>query len=85
MGEGVPHGAVEQETLQVTLGVAEESFVTVAVNIAEAPVFTVALGGAIVTVMAGTVMVAVPFFVVSATEVAVRVTVKVLAGGPGAV
>lgn len=85
VGETLPHGAVLQETVQLTMGVTEGSFITVAVNIAEAPVFTVALGGATVTVMAGTVMVAVAFFVVSTTEVAVRVTVKVLAGGPGAV
>lgn len=85
IGETLPQGDVEQETVQVTLGLAEESFMIVAVNIAELPAFTVALVGEAVTVMAGTVMVAVPFFVVSATEVAVRVTLKVLAGGPGAV
>ena len=50
-------------------------------------VFTCALGepGETATVMAGTVMVAVPVCFVSATEVAVRVTVNVLAGGPGGV
>jgi hypothetical protein len=84
-GETEPQGAVVQVTAHVTLGVAEGSFVTVGVIIVELPAFTVALVGAAATVMAGTVMVAVPVFVVSATEVAVRVTVKLLATGPGAV
>lgn len=85
VGETEPHGAVEQETVHVTLGAAEGSFVTVGVIVVELPAFTVALVGATATVMAGTVMVAVPVLVVSAMEVAVRVTVKLLATGPGAV
>ena len=84
-GETEPQGAVEQETVQVTLGVAEGSFVTVGVIVVELPAFTVALVGATATAIAGTVMFAVPVFVVSATELAARVTVKLLATGPGAV
>jgi len=84
VGFTLPHAATEQVTLQVTpllLG----SFVTVAVNWAVAVARTVALPGETETVMAGTVIVAEPDLVVSATEVAVRVTVRLLAGGPGAV
>jgi len=46
---------------------------------------TLALPGETATVMAGTVIVAEPDLVVSAAEVAVMVTVRLLAGGPGAV
>lgn len=46
---------------------------------------TFALGGATETVIAGTVIVAEAFFVLSTAEVAVIVTVRSLAGGPGAV
>jgi len=46
---------------------------------------TLAVGGATETLIAGTVIVAEPDLVVSAAEVAVMVTVRLLAGGPGAV
>ena len=57
------------------------SLLTVAVKLAVLPAGTLALGGATATVMAGTVMVAEFVLVVSATDVAVIVTVKVLGGG----
>lgn len=61
------------------------SLPTVAVNIAVPLTGTFALGGATPTVIAGTVIVAEAFLVLSAAEVAVIVTVRSLAGGPGAV
>lgn len=87
-GETEPQAAPVQPVpvrVQLTLGAAEGSFVTVGVIVVELPAFTVAVVGATATLMAGTVIVAVPVFVVSAMEVAVRVTVKLLATGPGAV
>ena len=58
---------------------------TVAVNGAEVVSRTLALEGWVVTVMAGTVIVAEPIASESATEVAVIVTCKSLGGGAGAV
>lgn len=57
------------------------SLATVAVKLAVPFTETFALGGATATVMAGTVMVAEFILVVSAADVAVIVTVRVLAGG----
>lgn len=85
MGESEPQGAGEQDTAQVTplvLG----SLATVAVNCAVDPASTVAPAGATETVIAGTVIVAEVAAKGLATEVAVSVSVKSLAGGvPGAV
>jgi len=61
------------------------SFRTVGINCCDRPTGTEALPGATETVMAGTVIVAELDLVESATEVALTVTVRVLAGGPGAV
>jgi hypothetical protein len=87
-GETEPQAAPVQPVpvnVHVTLIVAEGSFVTVGVICVERPAFTVVLAAATATAIAGTVIVAVPFFVASATDVAVKVTVKLLATGPGAV
>jgi len=84
VGFTLPHAAAEQEMLQVT-PLLPASLVTVAVNWAVAVARTVALPGETETVMAGTVIVAELDLVESATEVALTVTVRVLAGGPGAV
>jgi hypothetical protein len=88
VGETDPQAAPVQPVpvnVHVTLTVVEGSFVTVGVIVVELPAFTVVLAAATATVIAGTVIVAVPFLVLSATDVAVRVTVKSLATGPGAV
>ncbi len=87
VGETLPHGAGLQETVQLTMGVAEGSFITVAMNIAELPAITVALGGATVTEMGGGVMVMVAEtdFVLLAVEVAVTVTVLGVGTAAGAV
>lgn len=61
------------------------SLPTVAVKFAVPLTGTLALGGATATVIAGTVIAAEAFLVLSAAEVAVIVTVRLLAGGPGAV
>jgi hypothetical protein len=61
------------------------SFPTVAVKVVVPFTATLALDGATATVMAGTVIVPEAFLVLSAAEVAVIVTVRLLAGGPGAV
>ncbi len=61
------------------------SFVTVAVNCWVALTVTVGFVGEMLTLMAGTVIVVEADLLGSATEVAVMVTVKLLAGGPGAV
>lgn len=82
VGEIVPQGAVGQDTDQAT-PLAAESFVTVAVNCAVEPGCIVALSGKTETVTMGTVIVVELFWVASAAEVAVRVTVKSLAGGVG--
>src|SRR5260370_36612779 len=77
-GETEPQAAPVQpvpDNVQVTLGVVEGSFVTVGVMVVELPAFTVAVVGATATVIARTVMVAVPVLVLSAMEVA--------AGGAG--
>jgi len=83
-GETLPHvgehGIPFCLSVQLTLGVAEGSFMTVAVNVVELPAFTVAVVGATETVIAGTVTVEEPDFDVSATEAAVTVTVRLLAG-----
>ncbi len=54
---------------------------TVAVNTCEVASSTVGVNGEIVTEIVGTVMVAEADFVASVTEVAVRVTVRLLDGG----
>jgi hypothetical protein len=61
------------------------SLLTVAVNNCVPFTGTLALGGATTTVMAGTVIVAEFDLVLSATEVAVIVILRLLAGGAGAV
>ncbi len=61
------------------------SLPTVAVNGCVPFTGTLAVGGATETVMAGTVIVAEPDFVLSAADFAVMVTVRLLDGGPGAV
>ena len=61
------------------------SLLTVAVYCCVPLTGTFALGGATVTVIAGTVIVAEFDFVASAVEVAMIVMVSVLAGGAGAV
>jgi hypothetical protein len=81
VGETAPQGAREHDTIQVTPLFAG-SFVTVAVNCAVAPACTAAVLGVTETVIpAGTVTVADADAEVSATEVAVMVTVNLLAGG----
>jgi hypothetical protein len=77
----VPHGAGEHDTVHVTPLFAG-SLVTVAVNFAVALACTVAvLGETETAIAAGTVMVAEADAEVLAAEVAVMVTVKLLAGG----
>ncbi len=89
VGETLPHAGEHAAPLcvsvQLTLGVTEGSFITVAVNVGAAVTTTVAVIGETETVMAGTVIVVEADFVESAAAVAVMVSVKVLAGGPGAV
>jgi hypothetical protein len=81
VGKTVPQGAGEHDTVHVTPLFAG-SLVTVAVNFAVAPACTVAvLGVTETTIPAGTLMVAEFDADVLATEVAVMVTVKLLAGG----
>src|SRR5260370_14999588 len=88
VGDTLPHGipgspdtAGVHETFQVTPAFAA-SLLTVAVNCAVAPGCTVAVAGATDTVMpAGTVIITEAVFVPSATEVAVSVTLRSLAGG----
>jgi hypothetical protein len=84
----VPQAAPVQpvpDKVQVTLGVAEGSFVTVAVKFCVVLTTTLAEFGETETVMAGTVMLVEADLVASAIALAVMVTVKLLAGGPGAV
>lgn len=78
------HGAPACARVQVTPRL-PASLLTVAVKFCVPLTGTLALLGETATVMAGTVIVAEPDLVVSAAEVAVMVTVRVLAGGPGAV
>ena len=59
----------------------DRSLFTLALMARETPACTAAVAGVAETVSAGTVMVAALDFEVSATEVAVRVTVVSLAGG----
>ena len=80
VGETVPHGAGEHDTVQVTPLLAG-SLVTVAVNGAVVPAITVADWGATETAVARTVMVAMFVFDESATEAAVIVTVKAAESG----
>lgn len=86
--ESVPQAAPVQpvpDNVQLTLGVAEGSFVTVAVKFWVVFTTTVAEFGETETVMAGTAIVVDADLVGSAVDLAVIVTVKLLAGGPGAV
>ena len=84
-GETVPHGADEQETVQVTPLLAE-SPTTEAASETLAPAMTVAVGGATETATEGMVMVAEADFALSVTEVAVTLTTRLLpAGEAGAV
>ena len=77
----MPHGAGEHDTVHVTPLFAG-SLVTVAVNLAVALACTAAvLGETETAIAAGTVMVAEFDTEVLAAEVAVMVTVKLLAGG----
>lgn len=78
------HGAPACARVQVTPRL-PASLLTVAVKFCVPPTGTLALPGETATAMAGTVIVAEPDLVVSAAEVAVMVTVRLLAGGPGAV
>jgi hypothetical protein len=80
VGDTVPQGEVEQERVQVT-PLLLASLARVAVNGAVAPASRVAESGAMVTATDGTVMVAEAFFVGSAAEVEVMVTVRLVAGG----
>jgi hypothetical protein len=81
MGETVPHDAAEHDTVQVTPLLAG-SLATVAVNFAVAPACSVAvLGETETAIPTGTVMVAEADAELLATEVAVMVTVTLLAGG----
>ena len=80
VGETPPQGAGEQDTVQVT-PLLLESPATVAVNREVLPAPTAVEAGATDTATEGTVMVAEVDFVLSVTEVAVNVTVKLLAGG----
>jgi hypothetical protein len=61
------------------------SFVTVAVNVCVNPTATVAVAGETLTAITVSVIVADAFFVVSATEVAVNVTVAGVGAVAGAV
>ena len=79
VGETVPHGAVEQETLQLTPANAGSLF-TVAENCSIAPTCSTPVVGATETLMAETVIVAEADFDGFATEVAVTVTDRLLAG-----
>ena len=80
-GKTVPQGAAGHVTIQVTPLFAG-SLVTVAVNFAVAPACTVAVLGVTETeIPAGTLMVAEFDAEVLAVDVAVMVTVKLLAGG----
>ena len=79
-GKTPPQGAGEQDAVQVT-PLLLESPATVAVNCEVLPASTVAEPGATDTATEGTVMVAEADFVLFAAEVAVNVTVKLLAGG----
>jgi hypothetical protein len=83
VGETVPQGAGEQDTLQVTPPLVR-SLPTVAVNCWVVFASTVGDCGSVSTVMAGTVMVAEAMARELATEVAVSVTCKSFAGGGGA-
>ena len=76
----MPHGVGEHDTVHVTPLFAG-SLVTVAVNLAVAPACTVAVLGATETAIPGITTVAKDDTEVLATEVAVIVTVKLLAGG----
>jgi hypothetical protein len=79
VGEIVPHGAGEHETVQVT-PLFPGSLLTVAVNGAILPVRTVAESGVTETVVPGTVTAAELDTAALATEVAVMVTAKSPAG-----
>jgi len=85
VGVTLPHGEVEQETVQVTpLLVASPK--TVAMKFPFVDANTVADAGATETVTDGIVIVTVADFVLSVTEVAVTVTVRLAdVGEPGAV
>jgi hypothetical protein len=88
VGETAPqpgeHGVPLWVSSQLTLPVPASLF-TVPEIIREPATCTVAEVGDTETVIAGTVIVAVTDFVESATAVALRVTVRSFAGGPGAV
>jgi hypothetical protein len=78
------HGTPACDSVQLTPALFP-SFATVAVNCCVPFTGTLAEGGATATVIAGTVIGAEIDFEVSAAEVAVMVTVMLLAGGAGAV
>jgi len=80
VGETMPHGATEHDTVQLTPEFAG-SLVTVAVKFVVLLGWTVAEFGETDTATAGTVTVADPDFDVSTTEVAVIMTFMSLAGG----
>jgi hypothetical protein len=80
VGDTLPHGAVEQLTVQLTPLLAG-SPVTVAVKLKVAPARTVAVPGAMETVIPGTVTVAAANAAAFVTELAVIVTPKSPAGG----
>jgi len=86
--DSVPHVGEQAVPLCVNVHVTPlfaGSFVTVAVKFCVALTTTLAEFGETETVMAGTVMLVEADLVGSATALAVMVTVKLLAGGPGAV
>ena len=70
----------EQDTVQVTPLLAESPS-TVAMNGADAPPRTVATGGATERATEGTVMIAEEDLLLSVTDVAMTVTLRLLAGG----
>lgn len=84
MGDTVPHDVAEQVTVQVTPAFFG-SFVTATVNCWGIVASTVGFCGSTSTTIAGTVIRALAIASEFATEVAVTVTCKSLAGGSGAV
>ena len=84
VGKTLPQDAEEHATVQVTPLFAK-SLLTVAVNCWVVPATTVGLDGSMLTVIVETVTVADAAAKVLATEVAVTMTGKSVAGGAGAV
>ena len=79
VGDTLPHAGSEQDTVQLT-PLLEESPTTVAANVVAAPAMTVAVGGETDRETEGTVIVAEEDLLLSVADVAVTVTVRLLAG-----